>query len=92
MTTAAQAFGPGSPAGGVSAVAKLASLPSTVPGLPSIPSLAQSSSATGESTAGFDNSGFVVNYGSGGANGLPQWVILAGLALAGWAVVKRGKA
>lgn len=92
MTTAAQAFAPGSPAGGISGLAKLAGLPGMAAGLPSIPSLTQTSSAKGESTAVFDNSGFVVNYGSGGAGGLPQWIIVAGLGLSAWWVWKRGRA
>lgn len=92
MSNASQAFAPGSPAGGMSAVAKLAGLPTGAAGLPSIPSLAQSSSASGQSTAGFDNSGFVVNIGSGGANAMPQWLLIAGLGLAGWWLFKRGKA
>lgn len=61
--------------------------------MPSIPSLTQTSSAKGESASSFDNSGFVVNYGSGaGVGGLPQWLLIAGLGAAGWLVWKRGRA
>lgn len=95
MSTAAQAFAPGSPAGGASAVAKLAGLPSSVPGLPSIPSLTQTSSADGKVTAGFDNSGFVVNFGgsaSSGAGGMPQWLLIGAAALGAWMLAKKGRA
>ena len=92
MSTAAQAFAPGSPAGGASGLAGLAGLTKMLPSMPSIPSLTQTSSATGQSTAMFDNSGFVVNYGgSASTGGMPQWLLIAGLGLAGWWVWKRGR-
>lgn len=42
----------------------------------------QSSAATGTSNSGFDNSGFVVNFGNGNstakdAGGIPTWVLAA---------------
>lgn len=97
MSTAAQAFAPGSTAGGAAGLSALAKLPSSLPALAGVPSLSlpglqQSSSATGQSTAMFDNSGFVVNYGgSASAGGAPQWLLIAGLGLAGWWAWKRAK-
>lgn len=59
----------------------MATAPIKMPGLPSLPplNLASSSSASGHSTAGFSNDGFVVNFGNGSSVGgvLPQWLLYA---------------
>ncbi len=52
--------------------------------------LSTKSEAKGASSAGFDNSGFVVNFG--GANsvgGLPQWAVLALLAGGAWWLTRK---
>lgn len=57
-----------------------------------------SSSASGQASAGFDNSGFVVQYGNGnaasatggGPGGLPSWVYIAGAVLLGVWYARRG--
>lgn len=54
-----------------------------------------SSSASGQSRSGFDNSGFVVNFGGKGgvttaaAEGAPAWVWVALLAGALWLFTKK---
>lgn len=90
MMSPALAFAAGSPAGSPSSVAKLAGLPGMAAGMPSVPSLTQTSSATGQSTAGFDNSGFVVNIGGGNASasdGVP-WLLLAAAGVAAYMLRK----
>lgn len=84
-STAAQANAPGSPAISGAGLGSLMGLPSIAAGMPPIPSLTQSSSADGKVQAGFDNSSFSVNLGSGTSGGLPAWVLplvaLVGLGL-----------
>ncbi len=51
-----------------------------------------SSSAKGQSSAGFDNSGFVVNFGGGNSvGGLPTWVTYAAVIGAAILFLRRGK-
>lgn len=70
-------------------MAKLAGLPGMAAGMPSVPSLTQTSSATGQATSGFDNSGFVVNIGGGAASsgGVP-WLLLAAAGVAAYMLRK----
>jgi len=85
----AQAFAAGSPAGSASSVAKLAGLPGLPAGMPMVPSLTQTSSATGQSTAGFDNSGFVVNFGgSATSGGGVPWLLIGAAAVAAYMLRK----
>ena len=54
----------------------------------------QSTSASGASNSGFDNSGFVVNYGGGvstasGGLGVPSWVWIAAAVVAVVWIAKR---
>lgn len=41
------------------------------------------------SQASFDNAGFVVNFAPKAVAGLPEWMWLAGLALAAWLLLKK---
>lgn len=53
-----------------------------IPSLPPLNIASQASSnAHGASSAGFDNSGFVVNFGGGNSVGaaIPQWAVMAAL-------------
>lgn len=52
-----------------------------------------SSSASGQSRSGFDNSGFTVNIGKGSltTGAMPSWVVIAGVVVVVWLLYKQRK-